>query len=649
LSYPLAFHFDSTRKMRLYVCSCALFLSFLAHAQEAIPDTSLLLPLVEVSASRLFNFSPGMKLERMDSALISNYSNTSISSLVLNNSSAYARSYGTGGLSTLSIRGSQATQAGIFWNGFNLNQPNLGMTDLSLIPVFLFSEVALQYGGASALYGSGLIGGSLHLTNTPEYSSPLTTCIQFSPSSTRNYTLGGKLSYGNDRFSIHTAATGSYNQNHFAYDDLSGNRQFIDHATNTSGSFLNQLDVRLSSKHHISSGLWLQSANRELPPTMVMAKSDQTQSDKAIRFTFQYSFITPVQRLQLSSAVFSEYSNFKSPVASIDAVYHLDTYGLDADYRHLLGKRTTLNVGSTGRLLKANVPYYKDIKFQPEFAIYFSILHAWQNSGWKSVLNLRKDFIQGYNVPFCPSVGLEGKLIRGLFAKVSVSRNFRVPTMNDRFWQPGGNPDLKPESSYNQEISVIFAPVPRKSRTSFEFEVTPYNMWVDNLIQWVNISSNVWSPMNVRKVWSRGIETKAREKINIGIIHLNFIGKYTYSASTFLSLGGQDQNAGKQQIYNPMHKLNLQFLFQSSVLDMSCSSSLVGKRYTSVDNSEELPGYVLLDLTIGRKIRHRKYSFYLQLQGKNILNSQYQAVRYYPEPGISIMANLILTYINKPK
>ena len=38
--------------------------------------------------------------------------------------------------------------------------------------------------------------------------------------------------------------------------------------------------------------------------------------------------------------------------------------------------------------------------------------------------------------------------------RVNFSRNFRAPTLNERYWQPGGNPDLEPEESYNIEAGI---------------------------------------------------------------------------------------------------------------------------------------------------------------------------------------------------
>lgn len=41
--------------------------------------------------------------------------------------------------------------------------------------------------------------------------------------------------------------------------------------------------------------------------------------------------------------------------------------------------------------------------------------------------------------------------------KASVARNHRYPTLNDRYYQPGGNPDLRPEHGFTCDGGVSFA------------------------------------------------------------------------------------------------------------------------------------------------------------------------------------------------
>ena len=41
-----------------------------------------------------------------------------------------------------------------------------------------------------------------------------------------------------------------------------------------------------------------------------------------------------------------------------------------------------------------------------------------------------------------------------LQVKGNVAYNYRFPSMNDLYWRPGGNPDVKPEDGYSYDASV---------------------------------------------------------------------------------------------------------------------------------------------------------------------------------------------------
>ena len=55
-----------------------------------------------------------------------------------------------------------------------------------------------------------------------------------------------------------------------------------------------------------------------------------------------------------------------------------------------------------------------------------------------------------------PRLGLNLRLLQGstLHLKASAGRSFRVPTFNDRFWQPGGKPDLNPERGWTYDLGL---------------------------------------------------------------------------------------------------------------------------------------------------------------------------------------------------
>ncbi len=615
-----------------------LLTSVSLSAQPSAPDTVRKLAGIEILSTRLTLLTAGTKVEKVDSALLSLRSHVSLAALLSEQSAAFVRSYGTGGLATLSFRGTLTTQAGVFWNGFNINQPNMGMTDLSLIPALFFNSLELQYGGASALFGSGLIGGSLHLANSAAFETPLSARISASAGCYGNYNLSSRISAGNRRLAWTGALSGLHNANSFAYTDLSGNRKNQEHAQASGTGILQQVDVRLSEHQSLSAAVWWQQSNRDIPATLVMASNDQEQVDRSFRSTLQWTWLNAVSRWQVRSAWFSEYLHFTSPIAEIDAIYRLKTRAVEATFRRQLGRAFSLDAGVSGRLLLADVPYYESNESRKEGAAYISGLFSPARNKWRYVLTIRQDLAEGYKVPFCFSAGAEGPFAENLSARFSFSRNYRVPTLNDRFWQPGGNPDLKPESSWNQEAGLIWSHnCSEKLRTSLG--ATLYNILITDLIQWVNVTTTIWSPMNIQQVWSRGLELESMLRTENQHADAAIRLKYVYSPSTYS--GGKSEER-YQLIYIPLHRLILNATGKYKTIYGSFTGTFTGKRYVVKDNSRSLPGYALLNFTIGRSFLLKKTSLNIQADVSNLMNSEFQVVQYYPEPGISASLKLTL-------
>jgi iron complex outermembrane receptor protein len=61
--------------------------------------------------------------------------------------------------------------------------------------------------------------------------------------------------------------------------------------------------------------------------------------------------------------------------------------------------------------------------------------------------------------PIIPAFFIDGVLSEkgNIVAKASVSRNYRFPTLNDLYFLPGGNPDLKKESGWTYDAGLSFA------------------------------------------------------------------------------------------------------------------------------------------------------------------------------------------------
>ena len=184
-------------KLRVTFFSFFSCIAFTISAQS--PDSTRLLGAVEIKADRISAFASGIKVEKMDTTTLSVRQGASLAMLLNEQTSITIKSNGPSGTSSLSMRGTNSSQSGVFWNGINIQQPNLAMTDLSRISTFEFSDITIQSGGTSALLGSGVIGGSLQLVNAMHYSTPVRVSALMSAGSFGNTNGGMKLTGGSKR------------------------------------------------------------------------------------------------------------------------------------------------------------------------------------------------------------------------------------------------------------------------------------------------------------------------------------------------------------------------------------------------------------------------------------------------------------------
>ncbi|MGI8893765.1 MAG: TonB-dependent receptor, partial [Bacteroidia bacterium] len=132
-------------KKELLLSFILIFFHTILSAQTG-SDTTIFIPEVELEGTKATQ-SPGMVIIKVDSVAQVIHQHNTIAELLSQHSGLNIRNYGSGLLSTINSRGLGANHTSVSWNGIPLNSANLGLTDLSLLPVFFFDDVAIVSGG----------------------------------------------------------------------------------------------------------------------------------------------------------------------------------------------------------------------------------------------------------------------------------------------------------------------------------------------------------------------------------------------------------------------------------------------------------------------------------------------------------------------
>ena len=240
---------------------------------------------------------------------------------------------------------------------------------------------------------------------------------------------------------------------------------------------------------------------------------------------------------------------------------------------------------------------------------------------WKNEFGIRKEFTNNYESPVLFSLGSSYQFNKLYNLKLNVSRNFRIPTFNDLYWETGGNPDLKPESSYQAEIGNVF------TFKNISLTQTFYYIKINDLLQWVPGKNGIWTPQNKDKVNSYGAETLLSWKKQFGKNNFNANASYAYTVS-------EDDATGNQLFFVPYNKVTSSVSYSRNRITAYYQFLYNGFVYTRADNNpdEIINDYTVSNLGIDYAFKFLN-SFKLGFQVLNIFNENYESLENRPMPG----------------
>ncbi len=160
------------------------------------------------------------------------------------------------------------------------------------------------------------------------------------------------------------------------------------------------------------------------------------------------------------------------------------------------------------------------------------------------------------------------------------------------------------------------------------------------MILWQQMENGNWIPNNIKQVWSRGVEAKAKFKIK----ELSIAGNYAFTKSTNeLQTNKLDNTVGEQLRYVPLHKGNISFTFTKKNLKFSLNTSYTGEIITTYGplKNNTLDGFTLTDIAI--KYTLKKLPITLIGKLKNLMDKSYTTYQNYPKPGRELLLTINYT------
>jgi iron complex outermembrane receptor protein len=226
-----------------------------------------------------------------------------------------------------------------------------------------------------------------------------------------------------------------------------------------------------------------------------------------------------------------------------------------------------------------------------------------------------------------------------------VAKSFRLPTLNDLYWQPGGNLNLQPEFGNTIELGIDFQV--KDSQYDLQIHSGLFSNRVKNWIVWIP-GNGYWKPENVQQVKSEGVELsvnlrlretkKWKYRMVSSTQLLNALVEKSSSLSNFQS--------GRQLIYVPHFTWNGNVSASLNRSTLELGATYTGARFITSDNSTSLPGFFLLNASYSQEIQFLKHEASFSIQVNNLLNANYQVIAWRPMPLRSFMIGLNFTFKN---
>ena len=625
-----------------------LFYLSLATQSQAQQDSVHLIDQVLIQAEvRVIHLHQGLKYETLDSTILANSLNLSAAEILNRMSSVYIKSYGGSGLASSSFRGGSANHTAILWNGFNLQSPVTGMMDLSLIPAGLFNTMTLQYGGKSAVWGSGAVGGAIHLRNNANFNEGTAVKLYTCAGSFGEKSLLVAANYSNIKFSNSTKIYHTVALNNYKYLSLANEVQEIaklPNATANQNTLMQENYFKIKENHLFETHIWLQENKREIPPTLFQQSNDAFQEDRAMRFTASYHRYFKYWNLNMRSAYFNEQLKYKDAEYINISENKSQTYINEILMNRSIGRNLWVLGANNTYAQSRSIEFIEYNPIQNKKALFSSFQYLHRRSNLSAGATVRQEWVNTSRVPLTWSIGVDYYISRWFKAKGNAARVYRVPTINDLFWKEGGNQNLLPESGYAFEGGLLINLPKNQTKYNFTFDLTAFSRKMENWIIWLP-NGGFWSPQNLMHVWSRGTETTASYQLNLKHLKIfsNFKTSYVLAENTASTLNG-DASLNKQLIYVPMYagQLNYGITFHKATIILN--QTYTGYRYTSSDHSQYLEPYYMHNVNLAYQFNFTKMSIDLQFQINNLLNTNYQVLAARPMPGINYRGGIVFNF-----
>ena len=626
--------------------------------------------------------SIGVQETRLDSLILKENIALSIADVLTFNSPIFVKQYGRATLSTVSFRGTGPSHTQVTWNGMRINNPMLGMTDFSMIPSYFIDDASLLHGTSSVNETGGGLGGLVRLSTAPADIRGFGLQYIQGIGMFRTFDEFLRLEWGDEHWQVSTRTVYQSSANDFKYRNRDKKENIYDDEMNIVGSYypternksgafddvhvLQEVyyDTRRGDRFGLNA--WYINSNRELPLLTTDYADDKQfenrQREHTLRSVLSWDHYRSDWKVAAKAGyihTWMAYDYRKDPGSGIMNSITRSRNKVDTFYGQADGEYTpngnwffTAGVSAHQHLVES---IDKDIILQQggkdivgydkgRIELSASVSAKWRPTERLGLSAVLREEMYGTKWATVPAFFADCQLSKrgNIVAKASVSRNHRFPTLNDLYFLPGGNPDLRSESGFSYEAGLSFA-VGKENVYSLSGSASWYDQHIDDWILWLSTPKGFFSPRNIKQVHAYGVEMQA----NLAVIpardwKLTMNGTFSWSPSINEGepISPADQSVGKQLPYEPEFSATVTGRLTWRSWGLLYQFCYYSERYTMSSNDITLSGrltpYLMNNLSLDKAFALKWADLTLKGTVNNLFNEEYLSVTARPMPRMNV-------------
>ena len=626
--------------------------------------------------------SIGVQETRLDSLILKENIALSIADVLTFNSPIFVKQYGRATLSTVSFRGTGPSHTQVTWNGMRINNPMLGMTDFSMIQSYFIDDASLLHGTSSVNETGGGLGGLVRLSTAPADIRGFGLQYIQGIGMFRTFDEFLRLEWGDEHWQVSTRAVYQSSANDFKYRNRDKKENIYDDEMNIVGSYypternksgafddvhvLQEVyyDTRRGDRFGLNA--WYINSNRELPLLTTDYADDKQfenrQREHTLRSVLSWDHYRSDWKVAAKAGyihTWMAYDYRKDPGNGImnsitRSRNKVDTFYGQADGEYTPNEKWFFTAGiSAHQHLVESID--KDIILQQggkdivgydkgRIELSASVSAKWRPTERLGLSAVLREEMYGTKWATVPAFFADCQLSKrgNIVAKASVSRNHRFPTLNDLYFLPGGNPDLRSESGFSYEAGLSFA-VGKENVYSLSGSASWYDQHIDDWILWLSTPKGFFSPRNIKQVHAYGVEMQA----NLAVIpardwKLTMNGTFSWSPSINEGepISPADQSVGKQLPYEPEFSATVTERLTWRSWGLLYQFCYYSERYTMSSNDITLSGrltpYLMNNLSLDKAFALKWADLTLKGTVNNLFNEEYLSVTARPMPRMNV-------------